>query len=204
MDKRLRHFSFYVPSSNVQDMRSSMEDNNCGVIYKEKDYVGLWRRMLIVILDLVVIALIFIIGFFLESYFYAQTVVDDLIFSSYICVGISFFYLTIVKSSKLGTLGQIITRTKIIDLKGKRPNAFQMVFRLLLWLFGPVNFIYDFAFIGFNSEKRTLRDCLSDTIVVYKKSVPIATNGKIGYSRVFVFGFNILYARVNTGVDYHD
>ena len=40
--------------------------------------------------------------------------------------------------------------------------------------------------------------------VVYKKSVPIATNVKIGYSRVFVFGFNILYARINTGVYYHD
>ena len=136
-----------------------MDKADCGVIYSDEDYVGFWRRILIIIFDLVVMVPILFLGYVADLHRYEVTLADNFIFYQYFSISLCYLYMTVLKSSRIGTLGQIVTKSKIVTLKGKRPNVFQMSFRLWFWLFGPINFIFDLAFMQFNSEKRTFRDC---------------------------------------------
>ena len=72
-----------------------------------------------------------------------------------------------------------------------------MIFRLIFWGVGPLNVIADIAWVTLNKEKRTVRDSMSNTIVVKRSAKPISTDAEIRNVRVFFFGLNFLYSTAN-------
>lgn len=165
-----------------------------GVLYNSEDYTSVSLRVFIIIIDALSIIPLFISCYLAGEYQYKLELSDDFISYAYIfSFIISFLYLTIIKSSEIGTLGQFLTKTKVVNLYGEKPSFLVMVYRLLLWVLGPINIFSDIVFSTFNEEKRMLRDCLSNTLVVKKTASPIITDAVIGTTRAFVFGLNLLY-----------
>lgn len=170
-----------------------METDSTGVVFKEEDYAGFWRRLIILIVDLFVVIVITTPCYLADSYRYEEYYSDNELVFFYVGMFLSYLYLTVLKASKIGSIGQIVTGTEILTIRGRRPNIFLMTYRLLFWLVGPVNFIADLAFIYMNKEKRTLRDGLCNTIVLKRSADPISNTAEIRNIRVMVFGFYILY-----------
>ncbi len=171
-----------------------MNNTDTGVIFKDSDYASFFIRAIIIFIDIVFLILLLIPSVFLDDFLYQGYYVDDYVVTKYVFSIVPLFYLTVLKSSKFGTLGQKITKTKILHINGKRPSVFVMIYRLFFWGFGPLNFIADFAWMTLNKEKRTVRDSLSNTIVVKKEAKPISTDSKIRNVRVLFFGLNFLYS----------
>lgn len=170
-----------------------MSKKKTGVVFDEEDYAGLFSRILIIVVDLLVIYLLFIACDYADSFIYSNYSIDAGNTFLYLPLLLAFFYLTLLKASKYGTAGQLLTKTKILNLGGKRPNIFQMTYRLLFWIAGPFNFLFDFAWISLNKEKRTLRDSICNTIVVKKNAIPISSDSELRNIRAMVFGFHFLY-----------
>ncbi len=171
-----------------------MDNNTSGVIFKTKDYASLLSRTIIILVDIVFLILLFVVGYFIDDYLYQGYYTDGYIITAYISTTLAFLYLTVLKTSKIGTLGQKITGTKILHITGKKPNIFIMTYRLFFWGLGPLNFIADFAWITLNKEKRTVRDSMSNTITVKKNAEPIYTDSEIKNVRVLFFGLHFLYS----------
>ena len=170
-----------------------MLNGNQGTIYQVTDYIGFWKRVAIQILDLLVIFVVMIPFLILDNYRYDNYYSESFLLYSYLGLFICYLYLTMLKASRFGTLGQLVTKTIIRTIHGDKPSMLRMTYRLLFWILGPFNVITDMAFIPSNSEKRTLRDCLCKTILVKKNVVPISTGAKIRNIRVMFMGFYLLY-----------
>jgi len=166
-----------------------------GVIYEPESFAGFFRRFIIISVDLSIVIALFYFGLELDSYFYVEY--DDYYedYSTYTMILIIYLYLTVIKSSKLGTFGLLLTGTKIVTLKGQKPNIFKMTFRFLFLLLGPINGIIDFLWLTMNPEKRTFRDCICGTYIIRKNASPIG-EGPIHLSRVGLMGQMFLYPSV--------
>jgi len=169
-----------------------MKNANIGVLFKNSDYASLSTRTILVIIDLVVLISLFIAGYYFDDFLYQSYYTDNFLITQYLSPLLAILYLTVLKTSKIGTLGQRIT--KILHINGKKPNIFIMIYRLFFWGLGPLNFIADFAWVTLNKEKRTVRDSLSNTIIVKRNTKPITTNAEIKNVRAFFFGLNFLYS----------
>ncbi len=170
-----------------------MSKTKLGVIYQESDYASLLIRAVTILIDTVLIAPLLIASYYIDDYLYQNYYTDSAAFTLYLAVFIAYLYLTIIKASNIGTLGQKITQTKILHISGSKPNIFQMTFRLFFWFFGPFNFVSDFAWVSLNNEKRTLRDSMCNTIVIKKNAVPVSREAEIKNIRVMFFGLHFLY-----------
>ncbi len=170
-----------------------MSKNKNGVVFEENDYAGFLSRILIMFIDLIFILLIFVAANYTDTFLYKKYNIDSPMTYLVMPSLISYLYLTVLKASKYGTIGQKLTNTKILHLGGKRPNIILMTYRLLFWVAGPFNFIFDLAWITLNKEKRTLRDSICNTIIVKKNAEPISRSSQIRNIRAMVFGFHFLY-----------
>lgn len=174
-----------------------MAANKTGVIFHEDDYSGLGTRILIMAVDLLVLFLVFVVFNYIDSYLSDHYPGYEPYITVYVFLFVCYAYLTILKSSKTGTLGQILTKTTILNINGKRANIFQMTYRLLFWILGPFNFLFDFGWISLNKERRTLRDSICNTIVVRKNAMPVSVDAPVRNIRAMVFGFHFLYQTPN-------
>ncbi len=171
-----------------------MKKTNTGVLFKSSDYASLFTRTAIIVIDLVILIILFVAGYYVDDFLYQGYYIDSFVVTPYISPFFALLYLTVLKTSKIGTLGQKITKTKILHINGKKPNILIMVYRLFFWGLGPLNFIADFAWVTLNKEKRTVRDSLSNTIIVKRNAEPVSTNVEIKNVRAFFFGLNFLYS----------
>jgi uncharacterized RDD family membrane protein YckC len=163
-----------------------------GVRFNDSAYLGFFSRLVIFILDLIVVISICSIGIYFNI---GQQVgeASDNNYILYAALFLSYLYLTIIKASKIGTLGQIVTKSRILTIYGKRPSFIRMNFRLMFWAIGPINTLSDLVFLTFIREKRSLRDCYSDTIVVKKGTEPVEVDIPVYFTRIFALGLNIMY-----------
>lgn len=168
-----------------------------GVKYAENDYAGFWRRLVTQLIDIFVVVGFLMVGLLIDGYRYDPYHSDQYLFITYVFLVAAVFYLTVVKSSSVGTLGQIFTKTKVIDLNGERPGFFRMLYRLLFWLFGPFNAFVDVIFMTTNVEKRTVRDCLCNTLVVKRSATPVTSESKIRHVRIMFCGWHFVYMSAN-------
>ena len=76
-----------------------------------------------------------------------------------------------------------------------RSKLTAMTFRLLIWVFGPFNFILDMLWLGADSEQQTLRDCYAGTYVVRANARPVGV-GAVHLTRYFGAGLALSYPRV--------
>ena len=164
-----------------------------GVKYADDAYLGLFPRLLLIVTDTVVALIIIIIGFSSDIWLIENTFNYDSYYSTYTSLLLTYLYLTTIKTAKFGTLGQLITKSKIVTIYGEKPSQLNMSFRLFIWVLGPVNYLSDLIFLTMIKEKRTLRDCYCDTIVIKKNAIPIEENIPVRFNRIFAMGLNLMY-----------
>src|SRR3954454_23171995 len=110
----------------------AVHDLGKGIYFARQNYAGFMRRMVIIGVDLLVILLVGMI--MLVIWGGVQGPVPILAW-----LGSAYFYLTLLRGSRLRTLGYILTGVRVVNLKGNRPSFFWMNLRLLLWALGPIN-----------------------------------------------------------------
>lgn len=141
-------------------------------LFADGDYVGIFRRFVIVVVDGCVIALMWLV---LVGLWYG--LIDptgepfDQFMWSWICF--IYLYLAILKPTRVRTLGLWVTGARVVDHRGKAPSFVRMTFRLLLWLLGPFNPAIDFFWLSGDCHRQTLRDKFAGTYVVGRHAVPI-------------------------------
>lgn len=173
-----------------------MEKNNLGfgVYYRNGDYADFASRAAVMLVDLLFILLFSFIatgilwGLAPRRLNFPAVMIE-------IIVLFSFFYLTIIKASKLRTLGYILIGVRIVDLKGKRPSFFKMVFRYLLLTLGPLSLIPDILWLIGEPTKQTFRDKVSGTYVIKKDAEPMGT-GAMHLKYYHITSFHIIVPEV--------
>lgn len=163
-----------------------------GVYFATGDYIGITRRMIILAIDLIVLVVVYAVLGVLDMQINERELTDSLILGYLVFV---WAYLTILKASPLRTVGYWVTGARILNLRGERPSFLRMTFRLLLWLFGPFNLIFDLFWAGTDEDRQTLRDRFAGTCVVKNLATPIGT-GEIHFSHYHALGFNLMYPHV--------
>lgn len=162
-----------------------------GVYFALDDYVGLVRRVMILIVDLAVLVGVY---FLFAAAFVAMA--GDLNGTFVlIYIGFAWAYLTVLKSSRIRTAGYWLTGARILNLRGKRPSVFRMTFRELLWAFGPFNLFLDLLWSGIDDDRQTLRDRFAGTCVVNHRAESIGA-AEIHLVHYNAFGFALMYPRV--------
>ena len=159
-----------------------------GVFYAPPDYAGFIQRLVVIGVDLLLLLVILWV-----MWLPFQTHPNAYFWTTF--ATISWIYLTLIKSSKLGTVGYRLTGLKIVNLRGERPSVIRMTFRLLLWLFGPFNVLFDLVWQWADTERQTLRDCLSGTYVVRANAEPVGS-GSLYLARYSALGLALSYPRV--------
>ncbi|WP_020407964.1 RDD family protein [Hahella ganghwensis] len=175
------------------------EKQKYGVVYQDKDYAGFFRRMAGLTVDIsIVMALLFLgvesdtwaFNHFADDYTRPYLLYASLIFS--------YLYLTIVRASSIGSIGLRLSDTRIETIFGKKPGLIRMSCRLLFLLVGPLNILADIFFINVVRERRSIRDCFCNTIVVRRAAVPIERNAPVHIAKIYAFGLNLMYESCNS------
>jgi uncharacterized RDD family membrane protein YckC len=177
------------------------------IYYRRNDYASLSKRISAILVDLFVIGLLGYIlsiawtswiekpdfdlisefgwlsaAIFSPSYFWTLTI------STYI-------YLAIIKKSQLRTVSYRILNLKIIDAKGNPPSLLRMSWRFFLLVFGPLNLLIDFLWLGGDNYKQTLRDKLAGTYVIRSDAKPEG-KGTLTYERYNLLGMSMIFAEI--------
>jgi hypothetical protein len=162
-----------------------------GVFYAREDCRGIRVRLVILIVDIIVLAGLWV-GLWYLNVFADLMSVDHYVMS---CFLIFWIYMAVLRQSAIRTPGYWLTKSQIVTLKGQRPSILRMTFRIVLWLFGPFNMIYDLAWAGVEMDRQSMRDRVVGTMLIRYGAKPIGT-GEIHIDRFFVSGFSLMYPRV--------
>ncbi|MEJ2156269.1 MAG: RDD family protein [Desulfobacteraceae bacterium] len=169
-------------------------EENIGVIYEKKDYAGFLKRVVIAMIDIVVIAAVSACGsYFVDSFFSFEETHHK--FNFIFIVAFSITYLAILKRSKFRTVGYLLARVKIVDLKGERPSVFKMILRELLILLGPFELFTDIVWLTSEATKQTLRDKYVGTYVIRQNAIPVG-KGRLQNVSLGFMGWNLVYREV--------
>ncbi len=168
-----------------------------GVYFANKDYAGFIRRSIALTIDstlLVLIGVVLWIG--LITVFWNADLETDpsgIFFVAWLVI--AWLYLVPLKRSKFGTVAYRLLDMKIVTTKGQRPSLFAMSFRMMMWMFGPFNFLLDLIWIGADTEQQTLRDCYAGTYVVRRSAAPVGV-APIHLAYYCGAGMTLVYPRV--------
>jgi uncharacterized RDD family membrane protein YckC len=162
-----------------------------GPYYAPADYAGLFRRFAILFVDgFVAFIALGIIGVALNDP--GDRSITPAQLSSFAVFCWLYF---VVLETYAGTLGFLVTRVRIVTLKGERPGLFRMTFRFLIWILGPINALVDFIWLTGDDYKQTLRDKIAGTLVIRKDAVPAGT-GEIRLNRYQLLGHSFVFYEV--------
>lgn len=162
-----------------------------GVYYAPDKYVGLLRRLLVYLVD----------GFLLACVLFTLAVVWMLVAQERIglfwltALAIVWFYVAVLKPSRVRTLGYRVAGCRIVNLRGERPSVLRMSLRSVLWIFGPFNLIFDLIWCGMDNDQQTLRDRFAGTCVISNDAVPIG-EGEIHLAHFNAMGYTLTYPHV--------
>jgi uncharacterized RDD family membrane protein YckC len=160
-------------------------DPRRGVRFPRAAYAGPLRRVAILLIDLAVVGTL---GFFAGAAGFALS--EGATSGVFVCAWLLICYVYLVPlEAWAGTLGFILTQTKIVDLHGRPPSLKRMTLRLLLcafWL-NDLIFLIDLLWSAENDRRQTLRDMLTGTYVVRKSATPSA-EGEVAFAYYFLFG----------------
>jgi uncharacterized RDD family membrane protein YckC len=172
-----------------------------GVYFRREDYAGVWRRLLIEVIDFVVafavsFALtVVLLAVFMPSEPESQEFRDRLTWILVIVwPTVWFVYFVILKRTRIRTLGYLIGRARIVNLQGKAPGLFPLTIRLAFATIGPINVIIDLFWITGDENRQALRDKFAGTYVINRDAEPLG-RGKILYRNYLMF-FNFLVREV--------
>jgi uncharacterized RDD family membrane protein YckC len=166
-----------------------------GVYFRDEDYAGVLKRLGIDALDVVVALALSLASSALCAAVlppHGTAMLWGYLLSWF---GVWWIYFTVLKRSKLGTVGYHLCGVRIVNLKGERPGLIWLTLRLLFAFLGPFNVIIDLFWIGNDDRKQALRDKFAGTYVVHQKAQP-AGRGEIRYSYYTLLGTNFIFAEV--------
>ena len=160
-----------------------------GVYFAASDYIGLWRRIVILFVDTFVL----LVGWTTVAIL-GQLVGLPGIFLL-LSIAFVWWYEVPLKRSKFRTLGYWLTGCKIVNLRGERPSLAMLTFRALLWVLGPFNWTVNLLWCGIDDDRQTLADCYSKTCLVKVRAEPIGS-GSVQLVHYFAGGMALFYPRV--------
>ncbi len=167
------------------------------VCFDRRDYAGLVRRVVIVCVDglaLVVLWYALFIGIWrLRVIQYPQGDLPPR--ALWVVPAVMYLYLTVLKRSRIRTLGYILAGVRIVDIEGKRPSLLQMTTRLWPLLPVPWSFLCDLGWVVDEPQRQTLRDKWAGTFVVRRKAQPIGT-APVRYKRIGFGGMFLIFPEV--------
>jgi uncharacterized RDD family membrane protein YckC len=106
-----------------------------------------------------------------------------------------YLYLTVLKRSRVRTLGYILAGVRIVDVQGGRPSLLQMTTRLWPLLPLPWSFLFDLGWVVDEPHRQTLRDKWAGTFVVRRKAKPTGI-ASIRYKRIGFFGLFLIFPEI--------
>ena len=139
-----------------------------GVYFSPEDYIGFRRRLVIWLVDLIVVCML---GALIKIVSVGLTDQQDMT-SDFVWQFCAWAYLTVLRSSRVRTVGYWVTGARIVNLQGTRPSVFRMTYRLMLNLYSPFNILYDLLWVGVDQDHQSLTDRFAGTCVVRKNSQP--------------------------------
>jgi uncharacterized RDD family membrane protein YckC len=146
-----------------------------GAYYRMEDYAGFMRRLVVMFVDstvLIVIGVALWIAILTISGNVDPTYDPSATFFL-VWIAIAWLYLVPLKRSRFRTIAYRLLGLMIVTTKGERPSLFTMTFRMLMWVFGPFNFLLDLIWLGADTEGQSLRDCFAGTYVVRNGAEPV-------------------------------
>lgn len=141
-----------------------------GVYFSDEDYIGIWKRFGILIVDSVTLYLLCVAS--------GYALVVTFLFASFntyqmMYVLITWIYLVPIKRSRMRTVGYRLFGAKLATLQGKRPSLFSLTLREAMWGMGFVNLLFDLFWCSMDKSKQSFRDRLLQMYVVKNASQPI-------------------------------
>ncbi len=179
--------------STVQRDRSLGE----GVFFAPEDYIGFMRRIVIFMVDAAVLLGVLFVLLVLSLFVFDDYSEDESRASlSLIWYSFIWFYLTVLKASRVRTVGYWVTGARILKLRGTRPSVFRMTYRFLLNFCFPFNLVYDLLWTLVDEDRQTLTDRFAGTCVV-KNSAQPSGKSAIHFICYTALGFIYAYRRVS-------
>jgi uncharacterized RDD family membrane protein YckC len=175
----------------------AVHDLGNGIYFARQDYAGLFRRLAIIAVDLMVVLGA---GFSILFVWSAARPDDRSHVPLSLWLAFAYLYLTVLRGSRFRTIGYLLTGVRIVNLKGERPSFFWINVRLILWVIAPGNLLVDLAWWWGDVNRQTLRDRIAGTYVVGKNAVPIGT-GPIRPTTLFVLGYCVVFPEVIRPLD---
>lgn len=162
-----------------------------GVYYRRQDYAGLWRRLIVSILDAGV-ALAGLLGLTLIWNAIMPASTASMAFLIWLVA--SYLYFVFCKRSRIRTLGYRIGRVRIVDIRGDSPGPWSLTLRLLLAVAGTYANalgVVDLIWVAGDDDRQALRDKLAHTYVVKTSAQPLG-RGPIVYDVYHVLAWTLL------------
>ena len=168
-----------------------------GFYYRTQDYVGVWRRLLVVFVDIAVV-----LGLIVAAGIALYTLLPErfgVALQLPVAAGLSFLYLVLLKRSRLRTIGYRLAGVRVVDFHGGMPSVASLTLRLTFAVFGPFNILLDLLWIPGDPHRQALRDKFAHTYVVRSQAEP-AGSAPIELRPCFILGCSFLFQEVDFAV----
>lgn len=165
--------------------------------YDLNEYAGFGKRILVMLIDSIIIALFGIALWIPFAIFILANESESDPSGIYLLLFLVaiWIYLAPTKRSNFGTIGYRLLGLKLVSVKGGRPSLFNMTVRMMMWMFGPFNVLMDLLWLGADTESQSLRDCYLDTYLINRNAKPIG-RAPLHLTRYNSMGFALSYPRV--------
>ncbi len=176
------------------------DDNEAhrAVCFDRRDYAGPVRRVVIVCIDFVAaVGLSFgvLVGvWWVWLIRYPQS--DPPPEALWVVPAVVYLYFTVLKRSRIRTLGYLLTGVRIVNIEGKRPSLLQMTVRMLPLPLFPLTLPFDLAWVVDDPHRQSLRDKWVGTFVVRRKAKPIGT-APVQYKRIGCCGLFFIFPEID-------
>lgn len=165
---------------------------NSGVYYDAGDSPGLFIRMLITLVDVVVAIVAGTATLLLLREVFPREMVASPLGLALVLLP-EWCYFVPLKTSRCGTLGYAIFGARIVTLRNEKPSLLRMTFRgAVAMLLNP---LFDLIALSIDDSHQTIRDRLAGTYVVKRSATP-AGQGEIGRARMFMANLALAYREV--------
>ena len=165
-----------------------------GVYFRREDYAGFWLRALVDVIDLLLVGVVCLaLAWSLWRVLPPGAMAKHLVMASWAAA--FFCYFVLLKHSKMGTVGYLIGRVRIIGIDGRPADLLPLTLLLSFAVLGPFNWFLDLIWLSGDPHRQALRDKFAQTYVVRRNAQP-AGEGKVVYRRYEVWFYNFLFREV--------
>jgi len=158
------------------------------------DYAGFWRRLAVVLIDAVTIAVLLIGVAGLVVAASPDDGVSDVLLPL-CCLATVYGYFVILKRAGVHTVGYRLCGVRIVDPSGRPPGLGPLTLRLLFGLAGPLNILVDMVWIPCDMRRQSLRDKLAHTYVVKARARP-AGPARVVHRHYHILGMSFVFQDV--------